>query len=141
MIKVFFPTPAPLDELFPSLTGTIIPDLAEEWQVRSDSLYYYLVSGDGRLTYTVDPRIWRVVNMEARSAGGQVVETRKFSDFDWFGSSILPRRLEATRPIDGQKVWVYHRSIEVNPTELSLTFKTGKISERILVRRRARESD
>jgi len=140
MIKVFFPTPAPMDELFPSLTGTIIPDQSAEWQVRADSSYYYLVSGDGRQTYTVDPRIWRVVNMEARSAGGQVVETRTFSDFDWFGSSILPRRLEATRPMDGQKVWVYHRSIEVNPPELSLTFKTGKISERILVRQRTSDS-
>ena len=74
--------------------------------------------------------------MEARSTAGQVTETREFSDFDWFGSRILPRRVEATRPEDGQRVWVYHRSIEVNPPELPLAFETGKISERILVRPR-----
>ncbi len=137
MIKAFFPMPAPMAELFPSLTATIIPDPAEEWQVTVDSLYYYLVSGDRRQTYTVDPRIWRIVNMEVRSAEGQVVETRSFSDFDWFGSSILPRRIVAVRPVDGQKIWVYHRSIEVNPSELSLTFDTNSVSERILVRRKA----
>jgi hypothetical protein len=134
MIKAFFPTPAPIEELFPNLTGTVVPDTTTEWQIRSDSLYYYLSSGDGRQSYTVDPRIWRVVGMETRSADGRIVETRSFTEFDQFGSRILPRRIEATRPEDGQKVWVYHRSIDVNPPDLQLEYETGEIKERILVR-------
>jgi hypothetical protein len=134
MIKVFFPQPAPVDELFPSLTGTVTPDPTVDWQVRADSLYYYLISGDRRQSYTVDPRIWRVVNMEARLADGRLEEIRTFSEFDQFGPDVLPRRLEAERPLDGQKVWIYHRSIQVNPPELSMTFKIGNQAERILVR-------
>jgi hypothetical protein len=133
MINAFFPTPAPLDELFPSMTGMMVPGASADWQVSSDSLYYYLASSDGTLTYKVDPRIWRVVQYTVQSPAGEVVEERIFAEFDLFDSRILPRRIEAVRPGEGRHVWIYHRSIELNPEELSLSFKTGGISEKILV--------
>ena len=37
MIKVFFPTPAPIEELFPNLTGTVIPDLAPQLEKASSA--------------------------------------------------------------------------------------------------------
>jgi len=136
MIKAFIPTPAPLDELFPGMTGTMAPDRAEKWKVSSDSLYYHLVSVDGLRSYSIDPRIWKVVRMEVRGRGGEIVEERVFFDFDRFGLYVIPRRIEASRPGEGEKVSVYHRSVELNPDELSLNLKLGKISERILVRSR-----
>lgn len=137
MVAAFFPTPAPLDELFPNLTGTVVPKVSERWQISADSVYYYLVDDDHRTTYAVDPRLWRVVRLEKRSAAGTIEEIRTYSDFDQFGYYIVPRRIEATRPVERRKISVYHRDVEINPEELSLDFRIGDVDERILVSRRS----
>ena len=135
-VRAFFPTPAPISELFPSMTGALEPDPAIGWQVTADSSYYYLVNETAGLRYTVDPRIWRVVEMQQSSWSGEIEEIRRFTDFDEFGAALIPRRIEAERPRDGQKIRVYHRSVEVNPPSLFLKLDEGDVKERILVRPR-----
>lgn len=127
------PIPGPIGDMFASLAGVVEVNQRMDWQVSHDSLYYYLVTTDGTRSVTVDPRLWRVVQLEDRTSSGDLVERRTFTDFDSFGRFIVPRRIEVERPLDRERFQVYHRSVVVNPENLSLRFEIGKVDENILV--------
>lgn len=128
------PTPGPLDEMFESIVGVLEIDQSTDWQVSHDSSYYYLSTVDSTTNLKVDPRLWRVVRLEARTATGDLIERRSFTDFDSFGGFIVPRRIEINRPRAGERFQVYHRSVLVNPEPLSFRFEVGRIDENILVK-------
>lgn len=130
---LLLPTPGPLDEMFESITGTIEVDANADWQVSHDSSYYYLVTGDLTKSVTVDPRLWRVIESEARTSSGDLIERRTYSDFDLFSGYVIPRRVEVDRPLAGERFQVYHRSFSVNPRPLTFDFDVGRVDENILV--------
>jgi Domain of unknown function (DUF4292) len=127
------PIPVSFNELFASIAGAVDVDQRVDWQVTHDSSYYYLTTDDMTRSVTVDPRLWRVVQSEARAPSGDLIERRTFSDFDSFGGYVVPRRIEVDRPADGERFQVYHRSVRVNPEPLSFHFEVGRIDEDILV--------
>lgn len=127
------PIPGPIDEMFASIAGAVAVDRRIDWQVSHDSLYYYLNTTDGTMSATVDPRLWRVVRLEDKTSSGDLIERRTFTDFDSFGAFVVPRRIEVERPLAGERFQVYHRSVRVNPEQLSFRFEVGRVDENILV--------
>lgn len=127
------PTPGPLDEMFESITGTIGVDKGMDWQVSHDSSYYYLATKDLTRSVKVDPRLWRVVQSEARTSSGDLIERRSFSDFDSFDGYVVPRRIEVDRPVAGERFQIYHRAVRVNPESLKFHFDVGRVDENVLV--------
>lgn len=128
------PTPGSIEELFENVTGTTRIAAGAKWQVSHDSSYYYVSSVDETMSYTVDPRLWRVIEQEATTTSGDVIERRTYSDFDSFGEFVVPRRIEVVRPPAGEQYQLYHRSVTVNPAKLSFRFDVGRVDENIVVR-------
>ncbi len=122
-------TPA---DVFVNMLGLLAPPDDPWFQVVADTSNYYLVNHDSGETYTVDPRIWRVTRYVVRDAEGQVIEDRTYSDFDLFGDQYLPRRIVLNLPHEKVHFSLYHRSLDVNPETLDLSFEIGRVSERIV---------
>lgn len=126
--QAVLPAALTVDDLFANLTGTLVPSLNREWNVEADSSYYHLTSG--LRSYVVDPTTWRVVRYVKRSPSGEVVEERRFSEFDRFGSLYLPRRIIFRRPADDTNAVLYYRDLTLNPKRLQFDLRVSSSAER-----------
>lgn len=127
----FLPLPLESQELMPNFLGMLQPDRAVHWQLDADEEYYYLTSSDQREQYTVDPGLWRVVGYELRTGNGEVVEERRYSEFDRIEGHYLPRRVELNRPLDDMEASIYYREITLNPGELSFDLGVSNRARRV----------
>ena len=125
------PQPFASENLFQNLLGLTIPSADTQWEVSSDTAYYYLHDPSGTLTYVVDPAFWRVVRYEEHDLGGALVESRNYSEFDEFGGTILPRRLLFERPVDEQRASIYYREVSLNPGRLNFALRVRDTAERV----------
>lgn len=116
-------------DIFQNVLGLVVPPSNQEWHVMADTVFYYVTWPERRESYTVDPRIWRVTRYVRRNESGEVIDDREWSDFDLFGGTYLPRRVKMSNPKEGQFFSLYHRSLELNPAGLDLSFETGRINE------------
>lgn len=125
-----FPIPLDGDDVFLNLLGLVTPPEGIAWRVDADAAHYYLRDPSGRQTYVVDAARWRVVRYEARSAAGEVIEEREFSEFDRFGALYLPRRVVFRRPLEDALAVVYYRDLTLNPGGLSFALRASASAER-----------
>ncbi len=125
------PQPFTSENLFENLLGLVGPPADTEWEVSSDSAYYYLHDTNGTMTYVIDPAFWRVVRFEEQGAGGDLLERRTYSEFDQFDDTVVPRRLVFDRPGDDQRASIYYRDLTLNPDRLSFSLRVRDSAERV----------
>lgn len=126
--EAVLPAALTVDDLFANLTGTLAPSPNREWTVEADTSYYHLTSG--LQSYVVDPTTWRVVRYVKRSPSGEIVEERRFSEFDRFGSLYLPRRIIFRRPAEDTNAVLYYRDLTLNPRRLQFDLRVSSSAER-----------
>lgn len=124
--------PVTLYDVASNLLGTLQLPTGRGWRVSADTAFYYVSNDRDRTTFTIDPRIWRVIRYEVLSQDGEVLESRTFESFDQFGTAYLPRRIILSRPLDKQHLSMYHRSLRINPEKLNLTFRTSSNPKRVV---------
>lgn len=129
----FLPASLTGEDVFLTLLGFNAPDEGVDWEVTADSALYLLRDPSGRYHYTIDPTVWRVVRYEERRHGGDIVETRTFSDFDLIGGLFLPRRINLERPLDDTRIMIYYRDLTLNATDLTFDLRVSDSAERVLV--------
>ena len=117
--QAFFPAPLASGEVFTNLLGLVAPDNGTDWTVTADSAHYYLSNASETQRWTVDPRRWRVVQYKRRTPDGDVLEIRKFSDFQSVQGLSLPHSVTFRRPVDNASAQLDYRSIALNPSGLS----------------------
>jgi hypothetical protein len=121
-----FPGVTGPEDVFRTLTGTLLPDPNIRWAVTPGAVdgapSYWLTAPDSRLRIAVDGRHWRVRRFERLGAGGRVVDSRQFSEFEPTEGLILPRRIVLHNPVEQTRVTFEHRRIELNPDVLSFPF-------------------
>lgn len=127
----YVPLPVSSEDIFENMLGILAPDPSRSWQVEADDEHYYLTDASGRHRYTVDPTHWRVIRYEERTADGELVETREFSEFTTFGNVYIPRRLTLRRPLDEASASLYYQKLTLNPETLSFNLEVGRNVERI----------
>ena len=112
------------ERLMRAALGLLVPDPGVAWSLTAADGRYRLIgrlaSGDAR-EYTVDPALWRVVQVRefdgaGRSAGGFRAEA-----FDTVDGVVLPRRVRLDG--GGTVLSLEHRRLAVNPSELRLRFE------------------
>ncbi len=102
-----------------ALLGLDVPEVGPGWTVRPDSGRYVL-SGPGE-AWTIDPRTWRALRVEARAADGRPL-SRRDSGFVRVGGVVVPRHVVLASPSDGARLTVEHRDVTLNPPELAFPF-------------------
>ncbi|MEM6647496.1 MAG: DUF4292 domain-containing protein [Bacteroidota bacterium] len=121
----FVPVPPTSGDLFASLTGTVAPIDAADWQISSDSAHYLLrgsletPSGPVRQLLRVDPALWRVVEAIDYGPAGEIIGVRTFSSFDQVDDLVIPRRVVLQAPSEEATVVIEHVKMTVNPPALS----------------------
>lgn len=133
-LQRLLPLPVTPDALYASMLGLLQPDPATPWELSATNGYYQLKDQSGRTSFLIDPAFWRVVRYEERSATGDLVEERTFSDFESFEGIYLPRRLTFRRPGDETAASLYYRKLSINPTDMNIDFKVGSSVPRISFR-------
>lgn len=117
--------PAPLltGKTFENVLGLLAPNPDLAWNVRPEgepgSERYVLTASGGNRTVVVDPSRWRVMRYTERTPGGDLLEERRFSEFDRFGGLFLPRRAELRRPQENTTASLSYRRLTLNPSGLS----------------------
>ena len=130
--SAFLPASLTADDVFRNLLGLLQPEANVDWSLEPDSSYYHLRDPSGRYHYIVDPSVWRVVLYEERTAQGDLVEARAFTEYDIFGDVYLPRRIILRRPPDDTSLSIYYRELTLNPT-LSFAWHVDDSVERVLI--------
>ena len=133
-MQKMLPLPVSSEMLYASMLGLIEPDPALRWQLSQSGNYYLLKDESGRISYMVDPVLWRVVRYEERSAAGELVEERTFSEFESFEGMYLPRRLTFRRPGDETSASLFYRKLSVNPSDMKIEFQVSSSVPRISFR-------
>lgn len=95
--------------------GFLRPDRDRAWRVSADSLRYYLHSDDGLLRYSIDPGVWRIVQLQLRDETGTIVEQRWYMDFKRLNNLLVPRRMVVTRPEEDTRIAMALRKIDFSP--------------------------
>jgi hypothetical protein len=137
----FLPASLTGEDVFLTLLGFNAPEANVDWEVTANSASYLLRDPSGRYQYTIDPTVWRVVRYEERTPGGDILETRTFSDFDLFGGLFLPRRINLERPLDDTRISIYYRDLTLNATDLTFDLRVSDSAERVLVDEQHGSSD
>jgi hypothetical protein len=128
----FLPASLTGEDVFLTLLGLNAPATTIDWQLNADSALYQLRDPTGRWQYTIDPTVWRVVRYEERTSGGDIIETRAFSDFDLIDGLFLARRINLERPLDDTRISIYYRELKLNATDLTFDLRVSDSAERIL---------
>ncbi|NND73110.1 MAG: DUF4292 domain-containing protein [Rhodothermales bacterium] len=129
----YLPGPVSRQHVFANLLG--LPELiAGNFTVSSDSSHYFLMDSISRETYTVDPRIWRVIRYERFTDSGDVLEAMAYTDFDELDGFVLPRRVTYKHNEDGRSASIFYRSIDLNPERLNMNFEVSDSATQIPVR-------
>ena len=131
--SAFLPVPIEGDEAFLTLLGLAPPDTGVGWILEADSSYYLLHSPDDTRLAVIDPTIWRVVRYEQRTPEGDLVEDRRYSEYDRIEGVFLPRRIIVRRPQEQTNAILYYRDLDLDPGGLSFPFRVQDDVERILV--------
>lgn len=116
------PTPWISPELFLDVLGFPDADIGPDWTVTSDSTRYYLTNETGRISLFVDPTRWRIERVEMRTDDNKLVEQKSYLDFRTFDGLDLPSRIVIRRPVDKISATIQHRTIDLNPESIDLTF-------------------
>ncbi len=116
------PTPWISPELFLDVLGFPDTDIGPEWSVTADSTRYYLTNAIGTISLFVDPTRWRIERVEIRTDDNQLLEQKSYLDFRSFDGLDLPSRIVIRRPIDKISATIQHRTIDLNPESIDLTF-------------------
>ena len=112
-------------------TGFEQPNRDGSWHVDTDSTLYLLTSTNGRLRYTIDPSLWRVVAIKEWDADGTLLEQRWYSDFIAVHGEILPRRMALSRPGENMRISMAWHRIELQPDHLTFALKASSEAQRI----------
>ncbi len=104
-------------------TGFEQPNKDGSWHVDTDSTLYLLTSRDGRLRYTIDPALWRVVAIKEWGADGTLLEQRWYSDFIDVQGETIPRRMALSRPGETMRISMAWHRIELQPDHLTFALK------------------
>ncbi len=131
--SAFIPVSLTGDDVFRNLLGLILPETDVAWTLDTDSSYYHLRDPSGRRRYIIDPSVWRVVRYEERTAQGDLLEARTFTEYDRFDEVYLPRRIILQRPLDDTSLSIYYRELTLNPPTLSFTWHVEDSVERVLI--------
>ena len=131
--SAFIPTSLTGDDVFRILLGLTLPEADVAWNLDPDSSYYHLRDPSGRRHYIVDPSVWRVVRYEERTAQGDLLEARTFTEYDLFDTIYLPRRIILQRPLDDTSLSIYYRKLTLNPPALSFAWHVDDSVERVLI--------
>ena len=131
--SAFLPAWLTGDDVFRNLLGLILPETDVAWTLDTDSSYYHLRDPSGRRHYIIDPSVWRVVRYEERTAQGDLLEARTFTEYDRFDEVYLPRRIILQRPLDDTSLSIYYRELTLNPPTLSFTWHVEDSVERVLI--------
>ena len=123
--------PVTAADLFHNLLGLLAPSPDVDWQVAADSAYYHLRNPAGTQHYTVDPALWRVIRYEERTPEGELIDERRFSEFDVFHGVYLPRRLTFRRLDQSSTASLFYRDLDLNPSDLSFDLKVSSDAERV----------
>jgi len=113
------PAPVATDEVFENLLGLIAPGPDTQWSVEADSSLYYVTNASETVTWTVDPRRWRVVRYSRQSSDGTVLEVRRYEDFRSVQGVSLPHSVTFQRPAEDQSAAITYRQLRLNPSGLS----------------------
>ncbi len=120
--KRLLPTPWISPELFLDVLGFPDTDIGSGWTVTADSTRYYLTDENGRISMFVDPTRWRIERIEQRDEYDRLVEQKSYLDFRPFDGLVLPSRIVIRRPLDRISATIQHRSVDLNPQSIDLTF-------------------
>lgn len=112
-------------------TGFEQPNRDGSWHVDTDSTLYLLTSKDGRLRYTIDPSLWRMVAIKEWDSDGTLLEQRWYSDFIEVQGETLPRRMALSRPGENMRISMAWHRIELQPDHLTFALKATSEAQRI----------
>ncbi len=129
----FIPIPLSFDYVFLTFLGLMLPEAEIAWTLDTDSSYYHLRDPSGRRRYIIDPTVWRVVRYEERTAQGDLLEARTFTEYDLFDAVYLPRRIILQRPLDDTSLSIYYREVTLNPQPLSFAWDVKDSVKRVLI--------
>ena len=121
-MQAMLPLPLTPAALFDSMLGLLTPEAGTAWTLSSNKNHYIMNDSSDRLSYTIDPVLWRVLRFEERDDAGELVEERTFTEFEDYDGVYLPRRLTFRRPGDDTAASLYYRKLTVNPVSLSFDF-------------------
>jgi hypothetical protein len=118
-VQNLFPAPVSSRYFFANMLGLIAPNARDQWSVQADSSLYYVSDPGGRRHYTVDPTRWRTVRYEERNPTGDILQSRRFSNFRPINGLLLPSRVAFKRPSANLQATVAYKSMSLNPSGLS----------------------
>ncbi len=124
-MRQLLPLPVTSSALYAAMLGLLKPDRDTTWKLTANKEYYIIKDPQERISYTIDPLLWRVLRYEERDAAGNLIEERTFSEFEAYDGVYLPRRLTFRRPGDDTAASLYYRKLTINPEELSLDFNVN----------------
>jgi len=122
-----------------ALLGLEAPPATADWRISAQGTRYILTSPDGAQTWVVDPRLWRAVAVEERAADGRRI-TRSYEQFETVAGVggvagiAVPRRVVMASPDDTASLTVDHRSVTLNPDDLSFPFPIPRDAELVRIR-------
>lgn len=127
--------PAPFlgEDLFAELLGFSVPDRGIRWRVGADSTTYFLYHPRRRLTYQIDPTVWRVIYYKEQTRNGTIIEERVYEDYTLADGLIYPRRIIFRRPVDGMAATLTYRSLTLNPDQLNFDLQARSDAKRVQV--------
>ncbi len=116
--------------LFDGLLGLFSAEALSGLTLTAGDDQYILTDAERRRTYVVEPRIWRVIRYEERSAGGELVEERLYAAHEAFDGVLLPRSVTLNVPQQETRAEIYFRSLKLNPRDLTFNFKVNRSASR-----------
>jgi hypothetical protein len=112
------PFPVGPDGAFEALTGLVTPDPSLEWSIRPTGEQFYLLrSPDGRLAYTVDPSVWRVVRFVAYDETGALVGEQLFERFVDVDGVAMPSRITLRQPAERAEAVIAYSDLDRSGSE------------------------
>lgn len=121
-VEEVVPIPVSSGHLFENMLGLLAPEPGTDWTLEADSSYYYLSTRPKRRKrYMVDPSQWRVVRHVKQTDLGRTIQKRLFSDFRSVDGLLIPHQIIFRRPMDNVSATVTYRTVNLNPSNLSLT--------------------
>ena len=133
-ISAALPVAVAATDLIDTAFGFVAPASTAGWSATSDSIRYRLTSPDGRTELTVDPDIWRVVNVTLRDAAGMILEQRWYTNFSQFNETLLPQRMSLSRPPEDTRLTMALRALRTDPAGLSFDLNVSPGVERRIIR-------
>ncbi len=109
------------------------PVPAGPWTITADSLVYRLQDTDGRVSLLVDPAWWRIAALDTRDPSGEIVERRRFSEFERYGDLVVPRRIVTLRPQEETRASFFVRKVEPYPADTDMDLGVRRDARRIAI--------